>query len=138
MFGNPLADRALGVIGIAVALLGETVRLLTIGFEYIHRGGKDGRVYAGRLVKGGVFGLVRNPMYIGNALIASGMTMYLGAPLGYLLVIPFFVRLSGVDRGGRSLFVEKIRQRICQLLRKGQSLCPSVGQYYGSVFWDVL
>lgn len=91
MFGNLLADRALRVIGIAVALLGETVRLLTIGFEYIHRGGKDGRVYAGRLVKGGVFGLVRNPMYIGNALIAIGMIMYLGAPLGYLLVIPFFL-----------------------------------------------
>ncbi|MPZ78722.1 MAG: hypothetical protein GEU77_19655, partial [Deltaproteobacteria bacterium] len=67
------------------------VRFLTIGFEYIHRGGKNGRVYARRLVQGGVFGLVRNPMYIGNALIAVGMTMYLGSPLGYIVLIPLFL-----------------------------------------------
>ena len=91
MFDNPLADRALRLTGACLALLGQTVRLLTIGFEYIHRGGKDGRVYAGRLVKGGVFGLVRNPMYIGNVLIAIGMIMYLGSALGYLLLIPFFL-----------------------------------------------
>jgi protein-S-isoprenylcysteine O-methyltransferase Ste14 len=91
MFGSPPAEHLLSAIGIVVALLGETVRFVTIGFEYIHRGGKDGRVYAGRLVTRGIFGLVRNPMYIGNALIATGMTMYFGAPLGYLILIPFFL-----------------------------------------------
>ena len=85
------AEHLLSAIGVVVALLGQAVRLVTIGFEYIHRGGKDGRVYAGRLVTRGVFGLVRNPMYIGNALIATGMTMYFGAPLGYLFLIPFFL-----------------------------------------------
>jgi hypothetical protein len=91
LFGSSLADRWLGLAGIVIGLLGQAVRLITIGFEYIHRGGKDGRVYAGRLIRQGVFGLVRNPMYIGNALIATGMTMYLGSPLGYLVLIPFFL-----------------------------------------------
>lgn len=91
MFGSPSAEHLLGAIGIVFALLGQAIRFVTIGFEYIHRGGKDGHVYAGRLVTRGVFGLVRNPMYIGNALIVIGMTMYLGAPLGYLVLIPFFL-----------------------------------------------
>jgi hypothetical protein len=30
-------------------------------------------------------------MYVGNALIAIGMTMYFGSPWGYLVVIPFFL-----------------------------------------------
>jgi protein-S-isoprenylcysteine O-methyltransferase Ste14 len=93
MFGSPLADRLLAASGMLIVLFGELVRLLTIGFEYIHRGGKEGRVYAGRLVQGGVFGLVRNPMYIGNVLIAVGMTMFLRSPLGYVILIPLFLFL---------------------------------------------
>jgi protein-S-isoprenylcysteine O-methyltransferase Ste14 len=91
MFGSPALDRFLVVMGMATALLGQAVRLITIGFEYIHRGGKDGKVYAGRLVCGGVYGITRNPMYVGNALIAIGMTMHFGSPLGYLILIPLFL-----------------------------------------------
>ena len=32
-----------------------------------------------------------NPMYVGNGLIAIGMTMLLGSPMGYLILIPFFL-----------------------------------------------
>jgi hypothetical protein len=91
MFGNVIIDRILSVTGLIVALLGEAVRLSTIGFEYIHRGGKDGKVYAGRLVRGGMYGVTRNPMYVGNGLIAIGMTMFFGSPLGYVILIPFFL-----------------------------------------------
>jgi protein-S-isoprenylcysteine O-methyltransferase Ste14 len=91
MFGSLMMDRILSVAGFVVALLGEAVRLITIGFQYIHRGGKDGKVYAGRLVCGGMYGVTRNPMYVGNGLISIGMTMLLGSPLGYLILIPFFL-----------------------------------------------
>lgn len=91
MFGSLLADRILSVIGVLLALLGQAVRLVTIGFEYIHRGGKDGKVYAGRLVRGGMYGITRNPMYVGNGLIAVGMIVYFGSPLGYVILIPFFL-----------------------------------------------
>jgi protein-S-isoprenylcysteine O-methyltransferase Ste14 len=90
MFDSVVADGILRATGMVVALLGQAVRLITIGFEYIHRGGKDGQVYAGRLVRGGVYGIVRNPMYVGNGLIAIGMTMLFGSPLGYVILIPFF------------------------------------------------
>jgi protein-S-isoprenylcysteine O-methyltransferase Ste14 len=93
IFGSPLADGLLAASGMVIVLLGEAVRLLTIGFEYIRRGGKEGRVYAGWLVQRGVFGVVRNPMYIGNVLIAVGMTMYLRSPLAYIILIPLFVLL---------------------------------------------
>jgi protein-S-isoprenylcysteine O-methyltransferase Ste14 len=91
MFDSLVVDRVLAAVGIGVALLGQAVRLITIGFEYIHRGGKDGQVYAGRLVRGGVYGIIRNPMYVGNGLISIGMTMLLGSPMGYLVLIPFFL-----------------------------------------------
>lgn len=91
MFDSLVVDRLLIVAGMLIALLGQAIRLITIGFDYIHRGGKDGQVYAGRLVRGGVYGITRNPMYAGNALISIGLTMYFGSPLAYLFVIPLFL-----------------------------------------------
>jgi hypothetical protein len=78
-------------LGLVAAALGESFRLMTIGWEYIHRGGKDGKVYANRLVKGGMYGITRNPMYVANALIAIGMTLATSSPEAYALIIPFFL-----------------------------------------------
>ena len=91
MFGSPAADRLLVIAGACVALLGGAVRLMTIGFEYIDRGGKNGKVWASRLVQGGIYARVRNPMYAGNLLIALGVCMAAGSPAAYLVVFPFFV-----------------------------------------------
>ncbi|MFQ5799927.1 MAG: methyltransferase family protein, partial [Bacteroidota bacterium] len=91
MLGSPSLDRILIVSGTAVALGGEVVRLFTIGLDYIHRGGKDSQVYARRLVQGGVYAITRNPMYVGNVLIAIGMTMATSSPLAYVLIIPLFL-----------------------------------------------
>jgi len=91
ILGDPSLDRALMTIGVTVALAGEAIRLLTIGFDYIDRGGKQGKVWASRLVHRGVYGIVRNPMYIGNALIVIGVCMAAGAPGNYLIMIPFFL-----------------------------------------------
>ena len=89
--GNPALDRWLTIVGMLVALLGQLMRLVTIGYEYIERGGREGKVYASHLVRGGVYALTRNPMYVGNALIAVGMTMVAGAALVYLVVLPLFL-----------------------------------------------
>jgi protein-S-isoprenylcysteine O-methyltransferase Ste14 len=91
MFGHPGLDRLLVACGVLVTVAGEVVRLLTIGFEYIERGGKNKQVWASRLVQGGVYAHTRNPMYLGNLLIAVGMCMVSGSPAAYLVVIPLFV-----------------------------------------------
>lgn len=91
VIGSPSLDRWLALSGATLALAGEAVRLLTIGHEYIERGGKEGKVYASRLVRRGMYGVTRNPMYLGNGLIAIGMSMATGSPAAYLVVIPFFL-----------------------------------------------
>ncbi len=61
------------LVGGAIALLGQLVRAGTIGFKYIIRGGKDRRVYAEDLITEGIYSHTRNPMYVGNVLILSGV-----------------------------------------------------------------
>ena len=107
MFGDPVIDRALVICGFAVALAGELVRLSTIGFEYIERGGKQGKVYASFLVRKGVYGISRNPMYVGNMLIGIGIVMASGAPAAYVTVIPFFAFVYHAITSAEEEFLHK-------------------------------
>jgi protein-S-isoprenylcysteine O-methyltransferase Ste14 len=91
LLGSRTVNRFVIILGVALAVFGQLFRLITIGWEYIHRGGKDGKVYAQRLVQRGMYGITRNPMYVGNALIAIGMALTTCSPVLYGVIIPFFL-----------------------------------------------
>lgn len=78
------ADLLVDLLGIALIFAGQALRVATIGFEYIRRGGRDGRVYAETLVQGGLFAHCRNPLYLGNILMAIGFLIVIGQ--GWLIV----------------------------------------------------
>jgi protein-S-isoprenylcysteine O-methyltransferase Ste14 len=88
-FGRPDVDTAFDLAGVVVALLGEALRALTIGYEYIIRGGRNRQVYAESLVQGGVFAHCRNPLYVGNVLIVLGLALVIHSAAFYLIFIPF-------------------------------------------------
>jgi len=87
---RPLND-LLASVGAVSALAGQSFRLMVIGYDYIKRGGKDGKVYADHLVTGGFYSACRNPMYVGNVLIVTGFALAYGSLASYLFVIPFFL-----------------------------------------------
>jgi protein-S-isoprenylcysteine O-methyltransferase Ste14 len=82
------SDLAAALAGFAVALAGQVVRAGTIGLVYIIRGGKNRQVYAEDLVTEGVFAHCRNPMYVGNLLILSGMAITSNCWTTLLVAIP--------------------------------------------------
>jgi len=86
--GDAAADQWVDLAGALVVLLGLGVRAITIGYEYIVRGGRNRQVYADKLVQGGIYGLTRNPMYVGNGLIAIGCALIVNAWLFYLVALP--------------------------------------------------
>jgi protein-S-isoprenylcysteine O-methyltransferase Ste14 len=86
--GRPDLNLMLDIAGIVVALLGQGLRIITIGYEYIERGGKNRQVYASKLVQGGVFAHCRNPLYVGNILLAIGISMVVHSLVFYLSVLP--------------------------------------------------
>ena len=61
--------------GAVLAACGEFVRMLTIGLDYIVRGGRQGKVYAEGMVISGIYAHTRNPMYVGNVLICAGLAL---------------------------------------------------------------
>lgn len=85
VFGSKGLELAIDVVALAISVLGLATRAVVIGYAYIKRGGKGKRVYAADLVTEGVFGISRNPLYLGNMLICVGMFLMHGDP--YVLLI---------------------------------------------------
>lgn len=71
-------ERGLLLLGLLVASAGQALRALTIGWDYIERGGDRGRVAASRLVTTGMYAHCRNPMYVGNILLVAGFLLAFG------------------------------------------------------------
>ena len=71
--------------GILMIALGQLFRIVTIGLAYIIRGGRNRRIYAEDLVTGGMFSHCRNPLYVGNQLIAIGY-VFVGGNMGSIIV----------------------------------------------------
>jgi len=90
-FGRSDVDFLFDLVGMFIALAGQSLRILTIGYEYIVRGGKDHKVYADKLVQGGMFALCRNPLYTGNLLIAFSLALIIHSYGFYLIFIPFIL-----------------------------------------------
>ncbi len=89
--GNRQTETWIYLAGFVIALSGQLVRALTIGLAYIVRGGRDKKVYADTLVTNGIFAHCRNPLYLGNILIVSGLGVVADSAVFYFIGIPFFV-----------------------------------------------
>jgi len=88
--GDGAADRWLDTAGVALCVLGSAFRFWVIGLAYIKRGGLNKRVYAEALVTSGMFGVCRNPLYLGNALVLIGLFLIHNNPLAYAIGAAFF------------------------------------------------
>jgi protein-S-isoprenylcysteine O-methyltransferase Ste14 len=88
--GSLAPDRWLDLLGVAALLAGQALRAAVIGFAYIKRGGLNKRVHAATLVTGGLFGVCRNPIYLGNGLIVAGLLIVHGNPWACLLGLLLF------------------------------------------------
>jgi protein-S-isoprenylcysteine O-methyltransferase Ste14 len=69
------------LIAILIMVAGLAMRSSVIGFAYIQRGGLKKKVYAAALVTSGMFGVCRNPLYVGNMLICLAVFVMHGAPV---------------------------------------------------------
>jgi protein-S-isoprenylcysteine O-methyltransferase Ste14 len=86
--GSRRIDLIVDLLGVLVIIGGQVMRALTVGYDYIVRGGKGRKVYADNLVSGGMFAHSRNPLYLGNLLIFFGIALVCNAPEIYLVGIP--------------------------------------------------
>ena len=79
------------MIGFGIAVIGQIIRIVTIGLVYIVRGGRNRRVYAEGLVTTGIFSHCRNPLYVGNILILAGLGVASNSLIFMAVATPLFL-----------------------------------------------
>lgn len=89
-FGSSDLEESKDTFAIALVLAGLAFRGLTIGWAYIKRGGLNKEVYADTLVASGMFGVCRNPLYVGNMMVYCGVFILHGHPAVVLLGISLY------------------------------------------------
>jgi protein-S-isoprenylcysteine O-methyltransferase Ste14 len=91
LFNSPQLDLWLDALGLAVATCGQALRILVIGYAYIQRGGVQKQLAANRLVCEGIYAHSRNPMYVGNFLLLTGLAIIYHSPIVYFVALPVYL-----------------------------------------------
>ena len=78
------------ILGLIIAFSGQVIRAATIGLRYIARGGKNKKVYADDLVTQGIFNHCRNPLYVGNIMMLTGVGLISNSLIFMIIVVPLF------------------------------------------------
>lgn len=108
VFRPPAGRTALSVTGAMLLLAGETIRLWAVRYIGVISRTRTDRL--GPLVTTGPFAVLRNPLYLGNLLIWSGLAFWAGAPrmmmvvwllfgLLYFFIVRWEVRLLEARHG---------------------------------------
>jgi len=65
----------INLVGLLISLLGEIVRVIAVGFAHTGTSGRESYLRADRLNISGIYSIVRNPLYIGNFFIFTGLVI---------------------------------------------------------------
>jgi protein-S-isoprenylcysteine O-methyltransferase Ste14 len=134
-----LLDNALitSMLGLLLALVGQGIRIGTIGLVYIIRGGKNHHVYADTLVTGGLYSHVRNPMYLGNCFLLAGLVVASNAWVFFIGGIAIAVAVHiGIIAAEEHFLRNKFGQQYEDFCARVPRLIPRLGGL-GRTFGDL-
>jgi protein-S-isoprenylcysteine O-methyltransferase Ste14 len=90
VFFRPLSQAPLWtVIGLVVAVLGEGIRFISVGYASSGTSGRENFLKADSLNSSGLYSLARNPLYWGNMLIFVGLLAVYAQPWALAVFIVF-------------------------------------------------
>lgn len=138
VFFRPLSPAPLWTLaGLAVAFLGEGVRIASVGFARSGTSGRESFLKADSLNTTGLYSLARNPLYWGNLLIFAGLLMAFANHWALALFIVFlflqyhFIVLAEEsylqERHGRAY--EEYSDRVRRWLPRFSGWAPPAGSF---------
>jgi protein-S-isoprenylcysteine O-methyltransferase Ste14 len=119
--------RVAAVLGFLVAFAGQALRAITVGLEYIIRGGRKRQVYAEKLVQGGIFSHCRNPLYVGNFLILVGVGIASNSLYFLCIVVPvFFIIYWAIIAAEENYLFKKFGDEYTDYCKRVNRVIPNI------------
>lgn len=117
---------------IAMVILGELIRILTVGFVPAGTSGRNtgaGQV-ASRLNISGAYAMVRNPLYLGNCLMYVGIALYaqsiMLAVVMALVLLPYYERIIAAEE---SFLLGKFGEDYASWAARTPAFVPRLSQW---------
>ena len=111
--------------GVVLAWLGEVVRVLSVGFAHTGTSGRESYLRADALNTTGAYSVVRNPLYIGNTLIHSGILVFWGNPWALGLMLLFlWLQYALIILGEESFLRERYGETYEEYCRRVPRIIP--------------
>ncbi len=82
----------INLAGLFISLVGEALRVIAVGYSFTGTSGRESYLRADALNTTGIYSVVRNPLYIGNFLIFTGLVVVYAnilAIVGFALFLIF-------------------------------------------------
>lgn len=115
------------VLGLVIALLGQKIRIVTIGLVYIIRGGRNRKIYAEELVHEGIFSHCRNPLYLGNVLELFGLGIMSNSLIFIIVVFPLFLFFyQAIVLAEENFLFNKFGEQFSEYLKKVNRWVPKL------------
>jgi len=77
------------LLGLVLTLFGEAIRIISVGYSFHGTSGRESYLRAENLNVSGIYSLVRNPLYIGNFFIFSGLMVVFANAVSLMLIALF-------------------------------------------------
>jgi protein-S-isoprenylcysteine O-methyltransferase Ste14 len=81
----------INLVGLLISLLGETVRIIVVGYAHKGTSGRESYLRADSLNISGIYSIVRNPLYIGNFFIYTGLVIVFSNIFAGLTFVIFLI-----------------------------------------------
>ncbi len=116
--------------GLAVALLGEWIRTVSVGYSGSGTSGRESFLKADSLNTSGLYSLTRNPLYWGNGLIFAGLLTVFAQPLALTVFIVFlFLQYHFIVLAEESFLREQYGQAYHDYCGRVNRWLPRFGNY---------
>ncbi len=127
---NPENNVLLLIAGLFVMSSGEFIRVISVGFSFTGTSGRENFLRADSLNVSGIYSVVRNPLYIGNLLIYSGLLILYSNIYAhiffdiFMIVQYYFIILSEQDFLQNTYGIEYSEYK-----KNVNSILPKFGNY---------
>ena len=120
----------LTALALVVSFSGEWIRVISVGYAHHGTSGRESFLRADALNQTGAYSMVRNPLYLGNIFMHSGLLLFWGNPYALVLMIVFLlIQYTLIVLGEEAYLVEQHGGKYTEYTDRVNRFLPCFRQY---------
>ena len=120
----------INLTGIIISILGETIRITAVGYSFTGTSGRETFLRADTLNTTGIYAIVRNPLYIGNFLMFTGIVIvYANISAVFVFALFLILQYYFIIRSEENFLQEKYGESYETYCRQVKRIIPGFKNY---------